>query len=95
MKSVKQIFRDLGEKIKTELPVTGDDSWRYEYDRPKWITKHREPLIDKDIYLQDLETLRVMIYQIHYYGYIIHTDGSGRNLNNHKLIEERKYEKYK
>ena len=93
MRKISQILKDLVEKIKLETPITGDDSWRYEYDRPKWITKHREPTRDRDIYSQDLETLRVMLYQIHYYGHILHTDKSGRDINNHKLIEERKYEK--
>ncbi len=93
MKKVIEIIRDLLNHIRSHQPYTTDDSWRYEYDRPKWITTHGRDGRKEDQYSQDLETLRVMIYQIHHYQHIIHTDESGRDINNNKLIEERKYEK--
>ena len=90
-------------KIKEEGPILPTDKEKYLYDRPKWISTHgfidtmeidgfsKEEKSDLD-YHTCLETLRILIYQIHFFGHSIHTNDEGRDVYNNNLIKERNLE---
>jgi len=94
MKSIEYILKDLVEKIKYELPIRSKEKSRYEYDRSKFISSHGDDEIDeKYSYDVDLETLRVMIYQLHFFNRIIHTNEDDIDIRSNKTVKEKLYEK--
>tara|TARA_B100000315_G_C14215980_1_gene424264 strand:+ start:113 stop:376 length:264 start_codon:yes stop_codon:yes gene_type:complete len=83
--SIKQILLDLTDRIKEELPVDSTEKDRYNYDRVRFIGRHFNSE-DRYSYHSDIETLRTLIYQIHFFGHIVITDEDGNN----RIIKENK-----
>jgi len=97
-KTIKEIMGDLVEHIQNERPILPTDKDNYYYDRPKWISQHgyfndTDDMSKKEQgengYLTCLETLRIMIYQVHFFNHILHTNEDGKDVYNNKLITEK------
>ena len=87
-KIIEEILKDLVRKIKDEQPIKPKDKDDYLYDRPKFMTRYSSPY-DKYHYWMDIETLRVMIYQLHFFNHIVFTDDDNKDIRNNKLIQEK------
>ncbi len=89
MKKIRQILQDLVQLVKDDKDELKDkDFWSY--DRSKFISRYGVDELDKKYsYDIDLETLKTMIFQIHIYGHIIHTDDKNKDTRTNKIIEER------
>jgi hypothetical protein len=101
-KSIKEIVSDLVKHINDERPILPTDKEKYNYDRGKWISHHgyfdtmgmedfKKKKKNND-YTICLETLRILIYQIHFFNHIIHTNDEGRDVYNNNLINEKTLE---
>ena len=97
--SIKDIMKDLVQHIKDEGTVKPSEKWRYKYDRGKWMSMMSEFGYDdydernEDYeYEYSLETLRTLIYQIHFFGHVIHTNDDGKDIYNNNIIRERRQE---
>ena len=90
-KKIIKILKDLFHLVKydlDELENMEKDYWHY--DRPMFLRKNAGDKIDKKYsYDIDLETLKTMIFQIHLYNHIIHTDDENKDTRTNKIIEER------
>ena len=93
MKKVYEILVDLVNHIKDERPIKKSDKYRYNYDRGKWMSEFGV-FDENDIeqkYEYSIETLRTLIYQIHFFGHVIHTNDDGKDIFNNKIIKERRF----
>ena len=52
------------------------------------MTRYSSPY-DKYHYWMDIETLRIMIYQLHFFNHIVFTDDDNKDIRNNKLIQEK------
>jgi len=97
---INTILKDLVQHIKDESPILPSDREKYSYDRGKWISQfgysgntHNHHLKDRDRqednYWTSIEDLRVLIYQIHFFGHSIHTNEDGRDVMTNDLIKEK------
>ena len=84
-KSVNQILLDVMKHIKDEGKELNKD--RFNYDRMKWMRQNISNE-ERDHYGFGLENIRVLIYQLHFFGKNILTDDNGREIINNKLIKE-------
>ena len=102
-KSIKEIVSDLVKKIEDERPILPTEREKYNYDRGKWISQHGYfDTMEMDDFSKDkkndldynicLETLRILIYQVHFFNHIIHTNDDGRDVYNNNLINEKTLE---
>ena len=86
---INTILKDLVQLVKDDMDELKDkDFWLYY--RVKFISIYGVDELDKKYsYDIDLETLKTMIFQIHIYGHIIHTDDEIKDTRTNKIIEER------
>ena len=86
---INTILKDLVQLVKDDMDELKDkDFWLY--DRVKFISRYGVDELDKKYsYDIDLETLKTMIFQIHIYGHIIHTDDENKDTRTNKIIEDR------
>ena len=86
---INTILKDLVQSVKDEMDELKDKDF-YLYDRSKFISRYgKDELNKKYSYDIDLETLKTMIFQIHLYNHIIHTDDENKDTRTNKIIEER------
>ena len=86
---INTILKDLVQSVKDDMDELKDKDF-YLYDRSKFISRYgKEELNKKYSYDIDLETLKTMIFQIHLYNHIIHTDDENKDTRTNKIIEER------
>ena len=86
---INTILKDLVQLVKDDMDELKDKDF-YLYDRSKLISRYgKEELNKKYSYDIDLETLKTMIFQIHLYNHIIHTDDENKDTRTNKIIEER------
>ena len=86
---INTILKDLVQLVKDDMDeLKNKDFWSY--DRSKFISRYgKDELNKKYSYDIDLETLKTLIFQIHLYGSIIHTDDKNKDTRINKIIEER------
>ena len=85
---INTILKDLVQLVKDDKDELKDKDF-YLYDRSKFISRYgKDELNKKYSYDIDLETLKTMIFQIHLYGSIIHTDDENEDLTD---LEKRVY----
>ena len=86
---INTILKDLVQLVKDDMDeLKNKDFWSY--DRSKFISRYgKDELNKKYNYDIDLETLKTMIFQIHLYGHVIHTDDENKDTRTNKIIEER------
>ena len=83
------ILKDLVQLVKDDKDELKDKDF-YLYDRSKFISRYgKDELNKKYNYDIDLETLKTMIFQIHLYNHIIHTDDENKDTRTNKIIEEK------
>ena len=86
---INTILKDLVQLVKDDKDELKDKDF-YLYDRSKFISRYgKDELNKKYNYDIDLETLKTMIFQIHLYGHVIHTDDENKDTRTNKIIEER------
>ena len=86
---INTILKDLVQSVKDDMDELKDKDF-YLYDRSKFISRYgKDELNKKYSYDIDLETLKTLIFQIHLYGSIIHTDDKNKDTRTNKIIEER------
>ena len=86
---INTILKDLVQLLKDDKDELKDKDF-YLYDRSKFISRYgKDELNKKYNYDIDLETLKTMIFQIHLYNHIIHTDDENKDTRTNKIIEEK------
>ena len=86
---INTILKDLVQSVKDDMDELKDKDF-YLYDRSKFISRYgKDELNKKYNYDIDLETLKTMIFQIHLYNHIIHTDDENKDTRTNKTIEEK------
>ncbi len=63
----------------------------YNYDRGLFMKMYHDLDKEKDVYVNDIESLSTLIIQIHQIGHIVHTNDDGKDIRTNKVIEEKKY----
>ena len=84
-KSISRVVMDLLKHIKDEGKEI--DKGKFKYDRMKWMRQNISNE-ERDHYEFGLENIRVLIYQLHFFGKNILTDYNEREIINNKLIKE-------
>ena len=86
---INTILKDLVQLVKDDKDELKDKDF-YLYDRSKFMSRYgKDELNKKYNYDIDLETLKTMIFQIHLYNHIIHTDDENKDTRTNKIIEEK------
>ena len=86
---INTILKDLVQLVKDDKDELKDKDF-YLYDRSKFISRYGKGELNKKYnYDIDLETLKTMIFQIHLYNHIIHTDDKNKDTITNKIIEEK------
>ena len=88
---INQILKDLVQLVRNDKDELKNKDF-YLYDRSKFISRYGEDELNKKYsYGIDLETLKTMIFQIHLYNNIIHTDDKNKDTRTKNIIEEKTY----
>ena len=82
---ITDVIKDVLKHIKDEGKEY--DKEKFNYDRMKWMRQNISNQ-DRDHYEFGLENIRVLIYQLHFFGKNILTDYNGIEIINNKLIKE-------
>ncbi len=91
-KSIEQIITDLVESLKYhQHNMKKVSSDYYNYDRGLFMKMYHDLDKEKDVYVNDIESLSTLIIQIHQIGHIVHTNDDGKDIRTNKVIEEKKY----
>ena len=90
-KKINQILKDLVQLVRNDKDELKNKDF-YLYDRSKFMSRYGEDELNKKYsYGIDLETLKTMIFQIHLYNHIIHTDNKNKDTRTKNIIEEKTY----
>ena len=84
-KSISKVVMDILKHIKDEGKEI--DKGKFKYDRMKWM---RQNISDeeRDHYDFGIENIRVLIYQLHFFGRNILMNKDGKEIINPNLIKE-------
>tara|TARA_X000001036_G_C20246845_1_gene630411 strand:+ start:332 stop:598 length:267 start_codon:yes stop_codon:yes gene_type:complete len=84
-KSISKVVMDVLKHIKDEGKEI--DKGKFKYDRMNWMRQNISDQ-ERDHYEFGLENIRVLIYQLHFFGRNILMNKDGKEIINPNLIKE-------